>query len=254
MSVANPSAGNSPHRITPADIAIVIFARAPRPGHCKTRLAAGMGARRAAALYHALLTHAAVSAAHTAAGRVYLACAPDIHDARLAALAARHGIRRMRQPAGDLGQRMHAATREALRRHRGVVLMGSDQPALADAWFDSAVTALSHPDGAWLAPTRDGGYWALGLTQAEARLFRGPAWSTSRVAAQTDRRLRRCGFRPTLHVPRRDIDHSRDWRRLDPALKRRVSRRAGRPGSRAGGGQPASLALPAARTCRTLLK
>ena len=229
MSVANPLPADSRQTIVPAEVAIVVFARAPRPGRCKTRLAAAVGARRAARIYHALLSRAVAAASETAADHVYLACAPDTRDARLHALAHRHGATRLRQPDGDLGERMHAAARHVLRRHAAVVLLGSDQPILDDGWFSDAVATLQRPGRAWLAPTCDGGYWALGLRHAEARPFRGPAWSTSRVAAQTEQRLRRCGWAVDRYPQRRDIDHGRDWQRLSGPTKHLLARRAVRP-------------------------
>lgn len=230
MPVANPPRTNRTLNAPPDDFALVIFAKAPIPGRCKTRLAKGVGKRRAAHLYRAMLEHAVAHAAAQAPGRVILACAPDTRHPLFLRLARRHGVARYRQSSGDLGTRMAAGIRLGLRQARRVVLMGSDQPALDQSWLLDALDALEHsPESAWLAPTSDGGYWGIGLCDDLPRVFRGPRWSSPRVTTATRTAMQRLGLTRTEFFTRNDVDELRDWQRLGHDLRRRLARRAAMP-------------------------
>lgn len=231
MPVANPSFSACPPAAKTGGPGILLFAKAPRPGACKTRLARRCGDRRAAGLYRAMLEHALSRASQLAPARVHLCCAPDTRDPFLARIARRYGAARVSQSGGDLGRRMHAAIRFGLVRYSSVVLMGSDQPQLDDDWYAEATGALSTPGHAWLAPTLDGGYWAIGLTRAEPRVFRGPTWSSAHVARQTMQRLHRCGYAVRCHPARRDVDDWQDWCKLPAAIRAALARRATMPGA-----------------------
>lgn len=212
------------------DLALVILARAPQRGACKTRLARGTGATRAAALYRAMTERIVAHAAAAAPGRVYLACSPAPTAPFFRRLRRRHGLRLLRQPRGDLGARMHAGLAEVLRRHPRVMLMGSDQPDFSGNPLRQADRELGRRAPVWLAPTLDGGYWALGVVRPMPFLFRGPRWGTPRVANHTRAILRRYGVSWCEAPPRPDVDERRDWQRLAPGLRSRLAASATLPG------------------------
>lgn len=226
MSFANPSPRYKSSSTGARDTALLIFAKAPVPGRCKTRLARRYGAYRACTIYRSLLTHAVCAARQQFDGPITLVCAPDTRHAFFHHLSRRYRLRLARQARGDLGQRMHHAIRQGLQHHSRVVLMGSDQPVLDHAWLSEARKVLAVPNNAWLAPTLDGGYWAIGLRTAQARLFRGPRWSTSRVAGVTLNRMHELGLHARTHTPLRDIDDARDWHALDSPIRSKLAGRA----------------------------
>ena len=193
---------------------ILIFARAPIPGACKSRLARGIGTVHAARVYRAMLTRTVAIASCTGASSVHLACAPDTRHPVFHQLRRRFGCRLHRQPLGDLGQRMHRALAGQLREGIGpVLLLGSDCPSLTVADLDDALTALKAGHDAVIGPTEDGGYALVGLHAPAAQLFQGVSWSTSRVIGQSRHRLRRLGWRWRETRPLTDVDHPRDWQR-----------------------------------------
>ena len=104
---------------------------------------------------------------------------------------------------------MRRASQRALKAHAAVLLLGTDCPAL------NASTLLEAMDsgGTTVIPALDGGYVALHLQRAEARMFHAVDWGSSRVLRQTRRNLRRlgCGHRET--GPQPDLDWPDDWRR-----------------------------------------
>lgn len=191
---------------------IVVLAKAPQPGRVKTRLAAAIGAVEAARLHGRLLNRTLATAIAANCGTVELHGAPARH-ATLRALARRHRIVLRQQAAGDVGDRMYAAFRCGLRAHAGVILIGSDCPALTPGDLRRAARLLPGCD-AVLVPAEDGGYPLLALSRVSGHLFRDIAWSTGDVLAQTRERLIALGWRWRELRTLWDVDRPQDLARL----------------------------------------
>jgi hypothetical protein len=181
---------------------VVVFARAPRLGTVKRRLARDIGARAALRFHVATLT--ALLRGLQACGRfdVVLAVTPD--RARVDVPA---GVRVIPQGRGDLGRRM---TR-ALTRYRRVALMGSDIPDANASDVRAAFRALGAADAVF-GQAADGGYWLIALgPRRPADLFGKTRWSTEHALADTLAQFRRhrVGFIRTLS----DVDTGADYRR-----------------------------------------
>jgi rSAM/selenodomain-associated transferase 1 len=200
---------SSAPRTDPAVVAI--FAKAPRPGTVKTRLAARLGDEGAARLHALLAERTFTTALAAGVGPVEVWCAPDEHDAFFASMAAR-GATLQRQPDGDLGHRMQAACDRAFAAGRRIVLLGCDCPALQAADVDEAVRALaSH--GAALSPAEDGGYVMLALSRP-APVFDAMPWGTGEVMSITRERLRAAGIAWRELRTLWDVDVPGDYDRL----------------------------------------
>ena len=87
----------------------------------------------------------------------------------------------------------------------GVLLMGSDAPALSAAVLRAAAAALADADVV-LVPALDGGYVLVGLRRPAPTLFAGVAWSTGQVMAQTRQRAAAAGLRLVELPALADID------------------------------------------------
>lgn len=190
---------------------ILIFAKAPVPGACKTRLAAGVGAPRAARVYHSMLAAVTAGAAEAELAPVSLWCTPGTGHAAFHRLRARYNVALRRQPSGELGRRMHGALASALRGAQYAVLVGSDCPFLAPSHLETALAHLRAGDDAVFAPTRDGGYALVGMRRPEPRLFRGLHWSTPGVMPGTRRRLRRLEWTWSELATVSDVDERGDF-------------------------------------------
>jgi rSAM/selenodomain-associated transferase 1 len=170
----------------------MVFARAPVPGQVKTRLAAAIGDRQAAAVHETLLrdTVAAAAAARLAPLELHVASDHAVFEA----LSKRYGAGVRLQTGVDLGERMYNALETAVGGGRSAVLIGSDCPVLNADYLLRAFAVLEDGDDAVLGPVEDGGYVLIGLRRCDERLFSGIAWSTAQVSAVTRRRLDRLGF------------------------------------------------------------
>ena len=191
---------------------MIVFARAPRPGRVKTRLAPLLGAEGAARLHARLVARTLATA--TAAGRVELHCDPGTRDLFFRSMRRRFGVTLRAQGKGDLGERMYRAFRRTMRRHRPVVLVGSDCPALVAADLHAAARALQGGVDAVFSPAEDGGYALIGLRRLSPRLFADIAWGGPDVMAQTRARLRALGWRWRELRVLWDVDRPEDVARL----------------------------------------
>ena len=196
--------------------AVLFFVKFPEPGRVKTRLAATVGAARAAEIYGQL--------AETVLQRipmgedVVVMFDPPERGAEVEAWLRRAGeartLRFLAQAAGDLGVRLERAFAAAFAEGcEAVAAIGSDCVELTPAHFAEAWQALATHDAA-LGPTADGGYYLLALRAPHAGLFERIAWSTGAVFQQTLDRAAEGGLRVHLLPMLRDVDTEEDWRRV----------------------------------------
>lgn len=188
---------------------ILVFARAPVPGRCKTRLVPALG-RHGAARLHRQLVRRTLAAARASKLPVELWCAPDPSHGFFAACRRDYGVRLRRQPGGDLGRRMALALARTLRDAGRAILVGSDCPGLTTRDFTAAAAALARADCV-LQPSTDGGYVLIGARRIERRALAGIAWSSGRELTQTRSRLKDLGFSLSEGTPLMDIDTPRDY-------------------------------------------
>lgn len=188
---------------------ILVMARAPLPGRCKTRLHGRLGPRGAARVQGELLRRLV---GILPAAECELHAAPDIrHPAFLAARRAGFRIRRQRGP--DLGARMRQA-----QARRPAVLIGTDCPSLTGEIIACAQAQVASGAGT-ITPALDGGYVLLGLPANYPAAFRGIVWGSAGVLRQTRRQLRLYGLGLRETRPLADLDTPFDF-----AAERRAGR------------------------------
>ncbi|MFC7542092.1 TIGR04282 family arsenosugar biosynthesis glycosyltransferase [Siccirubricoccus deserti] len=198
---------------------LVIFARAPRLGQVKRRLAQGIGALAALRFHRAQVAALLRRLGRSRRWRTELAVTPDRAAARWPRCIA---VRP--QGRGDLGQRMQ----RALLRHRRAVLIGCDVPGIRAADIADAFRALGRVPAVF-GPAEDGGYWLVGFgPRRPARPFAGVRWSGPHALADT----LSTGPRTAVLRRLRDVDTAEDYRAL--AVRR----------DRRGPARPSDAAMP----------
>lgn len=200
---------------------VVIFAKAPRVGAVKRRLAAGIGALAAWRCYRDITGGLIGRLAREPRWRLWLAVTPDsaAHATRFWPRARhRRGIPRIPQGAGDLGARMGRVLRDL--PPGPAVIVGSDIPDIDAAAVRAAFRALQSADAVF-GPAGDGGYWLLGLRRRPrpraylpGALFRDVRWSSEHALADTlvglPQSMRVAQLRRLDDVD--EISHWRAWR------------------------------------------
>lgn len=192
---------------------ILVFARAPAPGACKTRLIPALGRLGAARAHRSLLEKTLETAVASGLAPVELWCAPDCRHPYFQRCRDDYGLRLQSQPRGDLGRRMSEALRRSLLEADYAVLIGTDCPALSGRDLESALASLREGRQAVFQPSEDGGYVLVGLSQPQPRLFHGIAWSQAKVMDATRRKLRLLGTDWASLPMLWDVDDPPDWRR-----------------------------------------
>jgi len=159
---------------------IILFARAPRLGCVKRRLAAGIGQIPALRFYRNSLRR--------------IICILRNFDSVIAVTPNGAAIRPhpnlpiINQGHGDLGARMTRAFRRFPRRP--VILIGADIPDLGAAELRAAAQALRHHDAVF-GPAADGGYYLVGMSRRRpATPFAQVRWSTAHALADTKHNFR----------------------------------------------------------------
>jgi uncharacterized protein len=184
--------------------ALIVLAKAPRPGRSKTRLCPPCTPREAAALARAALA--------------------DTLDAVLSTPAERHVLVLDGPAGGWLPPRCEVVAQ----RGRGLderlahafddvgqagLLVGMDTPQVTRDDLAAALVRLMAPGtDAVLGPAPDGGYWAIGLREPDPRAFLGVPMSTAHTGRAQHARLLALGLRVALLPARRDVDRIADAR------------------------------------------
>ncbi len=184
-------------------VAIGIFARAPVPGACKTRLIPALGADRAARLQRHLIDRTLATACDAGAESVVLFTEGDSGDDLWDHLRRRHFISLRAQRGIDLGARMADAMRTLLGTHLHAVLIGTDCLTLTPEDLRNAAAALSRTRMVFV-PADDGGYVLVGASAFPEAAFQYIAWGGPTVMADTRQRLKAAGWA-----------FGRDWTELD---------------------------------------
>jgi rSAM/selenodomain-associated transferase 1 len=178
---------------------VVVFARAPRLGAVKRRLARDIGDRAAFRFHVATLTRLLRGLAAEKRFRTVLAITPD--RAR-----GSFQVQQVPQGHGDLGLRMH---RVFWRFPCGrVAIIGCDIPDAGPKDLLAAFRALGSADAVF-GPSADGGYWLVAMSSRRpARPFARVRWSTEHALADTLANFtgRRVAMLRTLH----DVDTAAD--------------------------------------------
>jgi rSAM/selenodomain-associated transferase 1 len=196
------------------DVAILVFARAPVPGAAKTRLIPRLGAWGAARLQSRLTVRTLRTALSANCGEVELHGSPSGTHDFFVFCGKTFNVALKGQAGSDLGARMHRSIERSLRRHKAVIVIGTDCPALTARDLRRAARLLQGQCDAVIAPAEDGGYALIGLTKVSGRLFSGIAWGTSAVYAETENRLATAGYRWRTLRTVWDIDRPEDLERL----------------------------------------
>jgi hypothetical protein len=183
---------------------LVLFARYPSAGACKTRLIPALGPEGAARL-HRRLTERTVGVLRDGGWRVTVAFTGA--DCDLFARWLGPEVELVRQVEGGLTERLLACLDPA-----PVIFFGADTPDLATHHVEAAVAALDHHDIV-IGPAEDGGYYLIGMRQAMPELLTDMPWSTERVLPETLARLERMGIAPVLLESLADCDRPEDLTR-----------------------------------------
>lgn len=199
---------------------IILFAKAPRAGEVKLRLASsgGLDLDDVARLADAFLRDTVRNCRRAAPARLVFSFAPP--DGREYFRGLDRNADLVPQPDAPFGERVAAAFVAAFDSGATrVVILGADTPHLAPSRIDAAFEALATHDGV-IGPAEDGGYDLLGLRRRCDALFDGIEWSSPRVLSQTLERAAAAGLAIARLPESFDVDTIADLERLRELIAR----------------------------------
>ncbi len=181
---------------------LLVLAKSPVPGRVKTRLCPPLSEMQAAELAEAALADTLEAVAGCGADRLLVA----LDGAPGPWLPP--GFQVFPQEGLGLGERLAAAWDFA----GGPGLqIGMDTPQVTPDLLDLCLGHLDLPrTTAALGVASDGGWWAIGLRQAQRAVFVGVPMSTSHTGRDQERRLRQLGHEPVSLPTVRDVDYMDD--------------------------------------------
>lgn len=213
------------------DAVLLVFAKAPRPGAVKTRLAGDtsvLSEEESARLYSAFLKDAlsqyvqlAEALSHPLAIELHWSgpvsqATPFISHAQDAAASTseRPVINVVVQEGDGLGPRMANAFQRALESYQRAFIIGTDHPTLPDVYIEEALHVLRENPALCIGPSADGGYYGLGMNRWTPEVFADMTYSHAHVFKNTLRRAARTEAEVTVLPEFYDVDTPTALRRM----------------------------------------
>lgn len=184
---------------------LIVFIKNPILGKVKTRIAATTGEIKALEIYKQLLEYTQKTSLAFSGDRLLFYDGSVQNDNFSDA-----DFLKMSQKGKDLGQKMYNALSYALGYCEKVVLIGSDCPTLTNKIIDESFEILNTNDVV-IGPSKDGGYYLIGMKNAIWDIFNDIDWSTNKVLNQTISKLKKANKTYKLLEELSDIDTEKDW-------------------------------------------
>lgn len=193
------------------DTNLIIFAKAPVPGLCKTRLIPELGEQGAADLQAELIGRCVEQLCTRPVCDTQLWCTPDTAHEYFQTLAKQYPLGLYNQQGQNLGERMYQALSHSQAAYK--IIVGTDIPPLTRDYVEQAIKWLHGQTDAVIGPAEDGGYVLMGLKRVEKAVFQNIDWGTKRVFQQTCTKLTASGLAWQALDSLWDLDDSRDLAR-----------------------------------------
>ena len=191
-------------------IGVGLFAKRPRPGEVKTRLAPVLGASGAAGFARALLDDG-VARFESLGARFELVFAPAEEQPWFAANYT--GVTLRAQVGAGLAERLEHWFAHRPPGHPWAAV-GSDAPWCDPARAAAAAELLAAGADVVLGPDAGGGYDLVALAAPQPGLFTDIQMSTRSMCDETRAWCAARGLEVALLPPDYDVDDAEDWKRL----------------------------------------
>jgi glycosyltransferase A (GT-A) superfamily protein (DUF2064 family) len=208
--------------MTPSPPAVLVMARAPRPGQVRRALEPVLGPDGCAKLQAALIAGATAWAHAVAPGAVHVAHDPPDAGPELRPLVGPDATLFPQNGDGIAGRLAGAVTRVHSHHHGPLLIVWPDLPRLRPEHAAAALEDMSHGCDVVLGPVIDGGLYLLGIARALPELFGLPedAWRSPDVMTMGLAAVRDAGLELGLLRAERALHRPADLRAelADPLL------------------------------------
>jgi len=186
--------------------ALIVFAREPKLGKVKTRLARAMGKYKVLALYKAFICDVLAMVARLDGVTRFIYYTGG--EWPLDFLGCFKGDFFYRRQYGDeLGKRLLQAVKNCQDSgFDATIIIGSDCLDISPKDIEKSFQALKKHDLV-IGPSKDGGYYLIGMKRGLAEIFKGIKWSSQHVFQKTMILARKSGLSVCILEKRADIDN-----------------------------------------------
>lgn len=196
---------------------LIVFAKEPKKRRVKTRLNR-LSEDERLNLYKAFLKDTVALAKSIKRNKRILAYDSKSHPVYLKKIARQFKF--YKQKGNNLGIRMHNAFKFAQSsRATKTVIIGTDSPTLPVDFIKDAFYRLDKNDVV-VGPSRDGGYYLIGLKKPCLSLFKGIKWSSATVLMNTITNAKKLKKKTAILNQWFDIDDSKSLIYLKHTLKK----------------------------------
>jgi rSAM/selenodomain-associated transferase 1 len=186
--------------------ALIIFIKNAELGKVKTRLAATLGDEQALDIYKKLLSLTQKITLQIDCQRyLYYSNFIDVNDD-----FSESDFTKRVQIGENLGERMSNAFTEVLTNHSKAVIIGSDCAELQGQVLSEAFAHLAAHDFV-VGAAEDGGYYMLGMKEAQPEVFANIEWSTDEVFSKTIGNIKQLEKSVAFSSTLSDLDNEADW-------------------------------------------
>jgi uncharacterized protein len=195
--------------------ALVVMAKAARPGHVKTRLAGSLPADAIIDLYKCLIEDTVQLARSVTTDALAIVC-PSSDAADLSSWLP--DIEIVAQQGEGLAAGLVSAFRVFINRgYRHVLALDGDSPQIPNSTLEQAFCILDSADVA-VGPTTDGGYYLVGATALHTKLFDHHRLGTGGALDSLLATARTLNLKVALTETAYDVDEAGDLARLAKEL------------------------------------
>jgi len=200
-------------------VGLGLMAKAPLPGHAKTRLAASVGEERAAEIYGSILKQLLERFSRFGDDILRVIFAAEDQDASW--FRERYPVWEVRVQAGvGLGERLERAAESLFKSGADrAFLTAADVPGFQPMHLIRGIQILEDHDLV-LGPSPDGGYYLIGMKQVYPAVLEDIPWGEESVLEATLQKAEAAGLSSGLLPPLTDIDTRKDWEQFQQRQNR----------------------------------
>ena len=195
----------------PKDL-LIIFVKNPELGKVKTRLAKSIGNYAALSIYKKLIYTTQEATSKLDIDRhIYFATKISNKYWKPDYKTIQQGV--------NLGERMLNAFKDGFSKgYDRILLIGSDLPEISEEIINTAYTKLNKKDVVF-GPSKDGGYYLIGMTNLHEFIFKNKPWSTTTLLKETLAEIKQRKVGVSLIKTLNDIDIFDDLKQYPEFLK-----------------------------------
>lgn len=203
--------------------ALVVFAKAPIAGQVKTRLIGALTSEEVAQLYICFLrdTFATMEVVQEERENLSLVlCFTPSDEIEAFESADLDGCLMMAQHGDELGTKLRNCLADLFELGFGkIVIIGADTPTLPEEIIIEAFEQLTSQNQVVIGPATDGGYYLIGMSQLQPKLFENINWSSENVLTETLARAGEASLTISQLPAWDDIDSPHDLEKLKLEIK-----------------------------------